>query len=356
MTSPHDLFRIEGQVAVVTGASSGMGVTFAEALASAGARVVLAARRKDRLDEVVARIEASGGTAHAVACDVSADADVARLVDETQGMYGVADLLVNNAGFTRIVPAEHQPAEDFRAQDTYDSSYFDGSGESHGYSDYGGMESAFRASFRNRLQRIGLPARDARLLDVGAAYGYSVSEALALGWQASGLEVSAAAAREAGRNTGGRVAVGSSLAMPFDRDTFDLITLWDVLEHLPEPHQAIQELVRVLRPGGQLVLTTGDVGSLVARVSGARWHLYTLPEHLFFYTRRSLSILLEAHGLVVEEMRAEASWYSLGYLAERLRKTLLGHSGAGSRWPGARLQIPVNLFDIVTVSARAPAE
>ncbi len=115
MSSPLDLFRIDGQIAVVTGASSGMGVTFAEALAAAGARVVLAARRKEKLDDVVARIVAGGGEAHAVTCDVSSDDDIARLVDETQGVYGVADLLVNNAGFTTIVPAEDQTPEEFRA-------------------------------------------------------------------------------------------------------------------------------------------------------------------------------------------------------------------------------------------------
>lgn len=115
MSTPQDLFRIDGMIAVVTGASSGMGVTFAEALAAAGARVVLAARRKEKLEEVVARITAAGGDAHAVACDVSSDDDVARLVDETQGVFGVADLLVNNAGFTTVVPAEEQDPADFRA-------------------------------------------------------------------------------------------------------------------------------------------------------------------------------------------------------------------------------------------------
>ncbi len=113
--APLDRFRIDGQIAVVTGASSGMGVTFAEALGAAGARVVLAARRKDRLEGVVARIRAAGGEAHAVACDVARDDDVAQLVDETQGVFGTADQLVTHAGFTTVVPAEEQPLADFRA-------------------------------------------------------------------------------------------------------------------------------------------------------------------------------------------------------------------------------------------------
>ena len=112
------------------------------------------------------------------------------------------------------------------------------------------------------------------------------------------------------------------------------------------------EVARVLRPGGKLLLTTGDVGSLVARFSGARWHLYTLPEHLFFYSRKSLHCLLEAHGLRIESMGAKGSVYPLGYLFERLGKSLFGLESGGrygsSLW---RLEIPVNLWDIVTVSA-----
>jgi NAD(P)-dependent dehydrogenase (short-subunit alcohol dehydrogenase family) len=115
MKMPEQRFRLDGRVAVVTGASSGMGVTFATALAAAGARVVVAARRAERLADVVADIEAQGGVACAVACDVSSEDDVERLVAETQAAFGPADLLVNNAGFTTVVAAEEQGFEDWRA-------------------------------------------------------------------------------------------------------------------------------------------------------------------------------------------------------------------------------------------------
>jgi NAD(P)-dependent dehydrogenase (short-subunit alcohol dehydrogenase family) len=115
MKRPEERFRLDGRVAVVTGASSGMGVAFAEALAAAGARVILAARRLERLRELAAEIERQGGAAHPVACDVSREADVDRLVDETHGVYGPADVLVANAGFTTVVPAEEQDVADWRA-------------------------------------------------------------------------------------------------------------------------------------------------------------------------------------------------------------------------------------------------
>ena len=115
MKRPEQLFRLDGRVAVVTGASSGMGVTFAHALAAAGARVVVAARRPERLHEVVREIEGQGGAAHAVPCDVSREEDVERLVTETQGAFGPADVLVSNAGFTTVVSAEEQALDDWRA-------------------------------------------------------------------------------------------------------------------------------------------------------------------------------------------------------------------------------------------------
>jgi SAM-dependent methyltransferase len=244
------------------------------------------------------------------------------------------------------------PPADFHAESVYDGSYFEGADAAHGYDDYGALEASLRATFAGRLARLPRPQARARLLDVGAAFGFAVDEARRAGWLACGIEVSRPAARRAAREAVGRVVVGSGLSVPFASAAFDAVTLWDVLEHLPDPHAAIAEVRRLLRPGGRVVLTTGDAGSLVARASGARWHLYTLPEHLFFYTRRSLRALLSAHGLRVEEVTTEPSWYTLGYLVERLRKSLLGRRARrAAAWPGARLRVPLNLFDVVTVRA-----
>jgi len=246
------------------------------------------------------------------------------------------------------------PAPGFRAEDVYDAAYFSDASAGHGYDDYADLESVLRLNFARRLARIPQPPRAGRLLDIGAAFGFAVSEARRAGWDATGIEVSVAAARRAGTAAPGRVLVANALHAPFAAASFEVVTLWDVLEHLSDPHAAIAEVARLLRPGGRLVLTTGDVGSLAARLSGARWHLYTLPEHLFFFSRRSLRELLGAHGLRVEFVRAESSRYTAGYLVERLRKTLLGRSRMRTRaWPGGGLRVPVNLFDIITVQAVA---
>ena len=92
------LFDVSGKVALVTGASSGLGENFARCLASRGAIVVAAARRTDRLDRLVAEIKAGGGAAHAVALDVADPASVEAAVGEAAGLAGGIVILVNNAG------------------------------------------------------------------------------------------------------------------------------------------------------------------------------------------------------------------------------------------------------------------
>ena len=113
-TSLPKLFDLTGRVAVVTGASSGLGVTFARGLAEAGAHVVLAARRRDRIEAVVRSLTESGHEALAVECDVADEASVDRLVAATLARFGRADVLVNNAGTAKVAPAAMESIADFK--------------------------------------------------------------------------------------------------------------------------------------------------------------------------------------------------------------------------------------------------
>lgn len=110
----QDVFDLTDQVAIVTGASSGLGVAFAQALAEAGADVVLAARRVDRLAETAGLVEAAGRRALSVETDV-ADPDACQaLVDAAMAEFGHVDVLVNNAGIGTAVPATRETPEQFR--------------------------------------------------------------------------------------------------------------------------------------------------------------------------------------------------------------------------------------------------
>ena len=110
-----DRFRLDGKVAMVTGASSGLGVAFARGLAEAGADVALGARRESRLEETRRLVEAEGRRAIAVATDVARPEDCQALVDAAMEAFGRVDVLVNNAGVGTAVPATRETPEQFRA-------------------------------------------------------------------------------------------------------------------------------------------------------------------------------------------------------------------------------------------------
>jgi NAD(P)-dependent dehydrogenase (short-subunit alcohol dehydrogenase family) len=109
-----DMFSLHGKVAVVTGASSGLGVAFAQAFAEAGADVALGARRVDRLGDTAELVEAAGRSAISVATDVSSPEECQALVDAAMQELGRVDILINNAGIGTAVPATRETPEQFR--------------------------------------------------------------------------------------------------------------------------------------------------------------------------------------------------------------------------------------------------
>jgi NAD(P)-dependent dehydrogenase (short-subunit alcohol dehydrogenase family) len=113
-TTVLDGFKLDGKVAIVTGASSGLGVAFATGLAEAGADVTVCARRVDRLERVRADVQALGRRCIAVQADVAQVDDCRRVVEQTMAELGHVDVLVNNAGVGTAVPATREDPKEFR--------------------------------------------------------------------------------------------------------------------------------------------------------------------------------------------------------------------------------------------------
>ncbi|CRK52045.1 Short-chain dehydrogenase/reductase SDR [Rhodococcus sp. RD6.2] len=110
-----DKFRLDDKVVIVTGASSGLGVAFAQACAEAGADVVLAARRTDKLEDTANLVRAAGRRALSVATDVVSPEQCQAMVDAAMAEFGRVDVLVNNAGIGTAVPATRETPEEFRS-------------------------------------------------------------------------------------------------------------------------------------------------------------------------------------------------------------------------------------------------
>ena len=109
-----DRFRLDGKVTIVTGASSGLGVDFAQGLAEVGADVVITARRADRLEQTREQVEAHGRRCLGVPADVAKVEDCTRVVEQAMETFGRVDVLVNNAGVGTAYPATREKPEDFR--------------------------------------------------------------------------------------------------------------------------------------------------------------------------------------------------------------------------------------------------
>jgi NAD(P)-dependent dehydrogenase (short-subunit alcohol dehydrogenase family) len=109
-----DRFKLDGKVAIVTGASSGLGVAFAEGLADAGADVAICARRAERLEDTKAKVEAKGRRCVAVPADVAKPEDCQRVAEAALEELGRVDVLINNAGIGTAVPASRESPDDFR--------------------------------------------------------------------------------------------------------------------------------------------------------------------------------------------------------------------------------------------------
>ena len=110
-----DLFRLDGRVVIVTGASSGLGVSFAQGFAEAGADLVLGARRVERMAQTAALVEQAGGRVRTYQTDVTDPEQCQQLVDAAMAEFGRVDVLINNAGVGTAVPSTRETAEEFRA-------------------------------------------------------------------------------------------------------------------------------------------------------------------------------------------------------------------------------------------------
>ncbi len=204
------------------------------------------------------------------------------------------------------------------------------------------------------LERLTGPPDGRLLLDVGCYTGVFVEIAGQHGWDAWGLEPSQWAVAQA-QARGLRVAQGTLDTASLPEAHFDVVTMWDVIEHLTDPRGALDQVYRLLKPGGLLVAHTIDVDSLFARLMGPRWP-WLMEMHLYYFSRRSLRAMLEKCGFQVLSDRPQGRYLRLGYLTNRVG-ALAPFVGRPAEWLVTKLGLrglatPVNMGDLFTAYAR----
>jgi SAM-dependent methyltransferase len=206
-----------------------------------------------------------------------------------------------------------------------------------------------RREFKHSVEFIRGYRRSGKLLELGCAYGFFLMEARRY-FEVAGIELAAAAAehgRRAGLNVLQGVADEASLRQ---LGHADVIVLFDVIEHLPQPRETLALCRQSLNPGGIIVITTGDFGSWAARLMGAKWRLMTPPQHLWFFTQDSMRGMAAGLGLSVEHVDHPWKVVPASLIAFQLRRMLgLGASGVAT---ASRIGIPVNLFDAMRIVLR----
>jgi SAM-dependent methyltransferase len=172
-------------------------------------------------------------------------------------------------------------------------------------------------TFERSLQRIEhATGGKGRLLDIGTAAGAFVAVAQRHGWNAEGCEPNRWLARWGSKHYGIRIRPGSVFELDYRPGSFDVITLWDVIEHTPDPRKLVEHCRTLLKPGGVLVVNYPDVGSWVARALGRRWPFLSAV-HLYYFDRRTIRKLLDSAGFDVELVQPHVQRLELGYILRR---------------------------------------
>ena len=189
-------------------------------------------------------------------------------------------------------------------------------------------ETGQRASFRRLLERIERYAPRGSLLDVGCWTGFLLAEARDRGWQTClGIEPSRFASSFAREQLGLDVRTEELLAAELPRGHFDVVVMGDVLEHLSDPHAALQRVRELLRAGGLLGLALPDAGSRVARLLGRRWWS-VIPTHVHYFTRRSAATMVSRHGFAPIYIDTDPKSFTVGYYLDKGSGYLPALSGA----------------------------
>lgn len=249
---------------------------------------------------------------------------------------------------------------DIELEQFYSLPYFEGDQERKGYTSYKNDEPVIRSNCRHLANMLGSdmwgtysdPSKLA-LLDYGCAYGYFLDEASVLFGEVRGIEINDEVARVGRERFGLTIDSGPESIAKIASSSMDVVTMWDVIEHLRMPRSTLMHCARVLKTDGRIYLSTGDIDSLLARLSGKYWRLLNPPQHICYFSASTITSLLDECGFEVTEIRYIGKRVSLEFILFIVRYLI----GARSFKCPFRMDwlmrrcATINLFDVMYITA-----
>ena len=208
----------------------------------------------------------------------------------------------------------------------YADEYFSG-GHEVGYDSYEKDRPLYEKTFARRLKFIRRFKPAGKLLDVGCGLGFFLDVAQRWGFESWGLDCSRYAAERCRERFPGKIRQGFLRPGLFPEKYFDVVSMFDLFEHVYHPREFLRAVHRIIKDDGIVIITTPNYESALSLVSGRRWVSYKIPEHVYYYTPRTLGRMV-GPLFEVALVRSEGQYCSVSFLAERT-KTLSRPLGGG---------------------------
>lgn len=256
-----------------------------------------------------------------------------------------------------LVVARYLPTEQ-EIQKLYQEDYFFGME----YFDYKQDRGALERNFRKRLQRLSFMAQpDFNVVEIGCAYGYFLLMLKNRTKSHIGFDVSKEGIEFARNELGVNATTKDFLSQKIKAQSVDSVFMWDVIEHLSHPEDYMEKVSTVLKPGGHVALTTGNVEAWLAKNRGANWRMIHPPTHVYYFSPSTLELLFKRYGLRTVSVKHASVSRNVGSVFNQIianRKALNKSVGlieaahrAATLANTHKLNIPINTFDIMEVVA-----
>jgi len=201
-----------------------------------------------------------------------------------------------NCGLVYLNPRPY-PGQMMKAYDSQDYYFSDGKQTEmfYGYPDYTKLRKHLYFVADELMRPLKNTIRG-NLLDVGCGMGFMMKRFQELGWESHGVDVSSYATEYARSELGLKAYTGTLETLNLANDFFDTVTIILAIEHMPDPRSTLAAVNKLMKPGATIIIATHDIGGLWPRISRSKWQHIFVPEHLFFFSRKTLARLLNETG------------------------------------------------------------